>query len=46
MSMLIVCGLLYVLFLFVVYAMMKVGADADIQEEKLYMRYKEDNNIR
>ena len=40
------CGLLYVLFLLVVYAMMKAGADADIQEEKLYMRYKEDKNIR
>ena len=40
------CGLLYVLFLLIAYAMMKIGANADIQEEKLYMRYKEDKNIR
>jgi hypothetical protein len=40
------CGLLYALFLLVVYAMMKAGADADKQEEQLYMKYKEKNNIR
>ena len=44
--MLIVCGLLYVLFIFVTYAILKAGADADKQEEQIYMRYKEDNNIR
>lgn len=40
------CGLAYAAFIFMIYAIMKVGADADIQEEQLYKRYKEDNNIR
>ena len=40
------CGLAYAAFIFMIYAIMKASSDADIQEEQLYMKYKEKNNIR
>ena len=40
------CGLAYAAFIFVTYAILKAGSDADDQMEQLYMKYKEDNNIR
>lgn len=39
--MILVCVLIYVLFIITVYAILKAGSDADDEMEQLYMRYKE-----